>query len=362
MVDIDYHIPFTMSEILTLDNHGNIKANDLTQTNGLEILQKLSIGRLYRYDECCGTGFIVSISERGPLFLTCKHLAIDMFTNEEIQCCVCFDFAQSNYSIDSEEHFCGVFFKLELLGFASNYFDPTNSELDPITNCQYNLPFDAALFLVKNECICNNYFQLLPLVPAKLSLNPPNNEEIYTIGYMGNITMFTAPLTKISDKDIKKLNKSLIQGNITISRGNILEVGDLCCVSNPTTSGFSGSPVLYKQNDELKVWGIFLGGPALKDHEFLVQLALKLARNKAEAIDFLGSFDKSEYKCINYLKSDLQNSLTVNCVKRIYKKLINVSRKNNFFTVEKLNHNLCISLKRISGFLAYHNILIERIE
>ena len=355
-----------MSEILTLDSKGNIKTNDILQFKTNDSNPQFTIGRIYRLDNCAGTGFIVNSCRYGPLFLSCKHLATDMFISKELPCWVCFDLNQQHYSLyqsfitkDENDHICGRFFKLKLLGLASSIHDPICSELDSITNFPYNLPFDAALFFIKNKCTCNRFCKFPQFIPSKLTIPPSINEHIDIIGFMGRITMYTAPLTDVTNADLETMNNSLKEGNLAISRGNVISQGDVFCVSNPTTSGFSGSPVLREIDGNLITWGLFLGGPALIDHSFLVTLSNQIKNDENEAMNMLNHIDAEQYYCVNYFKKLLKSNLSVYCVKEVYEKMINVARRKNRYDKAILNHNLCLPLSRIAGFLEYYGVSIE---
>ena len=70
-----------MSEIFTLDSKYDLKIDDISQDIPIDISEQVSLGRVYRVDHCFGTGFIIATTQKGPILLTCKHIAIDMFTS-----------------------------------------------------------------------------------------------------------------------------------------------------------------------------------------------------------------------------------------------------------------------------------------
>ena len=368
MVDLDFHIQVIMSEILTLDSEGSIRSKDLSQVIDLNVLQQLSVGQIYRDDGVRGSGFIIGISDSGPLLLTCKHTAIDMFTNKLYDSFVNFEINQQGCSTDLiNRHSCGQFFKLQLLELASDLFDAKSQEIDPITGFDYNFEFDAALFIVKSECMCGRLCELPDLTPAKFYSQSLSNEMVYVLGFMGNITELTSPLTSLTESELNLMKTALPEGILTESKGNIINQGDLICITNPTTNGFSGSPVFVKISGGVYVWGIFLGGPALPDHKYLVNLSNLLALDKSEALKAIEQIDTNEIRCIKDYTNILRNrlmSLDLNTgvanIKSLYSRMISYSRKSQCYDERLLNHNLCLPLSRIKNFInRFGSLLIE---
>ena len=305
MVDLDFHIQVIMSEILTLDSEGSIRSKDLSQVIDLNVLQQLSVGQIYRDDGVRGSGFIIGISDSGPLLLTCKHTAIDMFTNKLYDSFVNFEINQQGCSTDLiNRHSCGQFFKLKLLELASDLFDAKSQEIDPITGFDYNLEFDAALFIVKSECMCGRLCELPDLTPAKFYSQSLSNEMVYVLGFMGNITELTSPLTSLTESELNLMKTALPEGILTESKGNIINQGDLICITNPTTKDYTN-----------------------------------ILRNRLMSLD---------------LNTGVAN------IKSLYSRMISYSRKSQCYDERLLNHNLCLPLSRIKNFInRFGSLLIE---
>ena len=201
------------------------------------------------------------------------------------------------------------------------------------------------------------------MTPLKLDIPPACPDNISILGYMGEITRVSAPLSYISDDDRNNLQRSLQMGCLTKSDGSITCRSGLYAITNPSVSGFSGGPV-YSVNDigEIVTWGLFLGGPALPEHKLFVNLANKLFQNSEEAIKEIKSIDKQEYPFfrlhLNSIKSDYNNP--IGCafgIKMLYTSIIKTSIIKGFRNVEELNHNLCLPLYRIFNFLNKYGII-----
>ena len=155
------------------------------------------------------------------------------------------------------------------------------------------------------------------MTPIKLDFPPPCPNNISILGYMGEITEFSAPLSYISDDDRNNLQRSLQKGCVTKSDGSITFRGSLYSITNPSVAGFSGGPV-YSVNEtgEIITWGLFFGGPALPEHKLFINLTNKLFQNTAEAIEEINSINLQEYPFFriykNIIKSDCDNP--IDCV------------------------------------------------
>ena len=219
------------------------------------------------------------------------------------------------------------------------------------------------MYLVEDKCSCGKTCKLPNLTPLKLDIPPACPDNISILGYMGEITRVSAPLSYISDDDRNNLQRSLQMGCLTKSDGSITCRSGLYAITNPSVSGFSGGPV-YSVNDigEIVTWGLFLGGPALPEHKLFVNLANKLFQNSEEAIKEIKSIDKQEYPFfrlhLNSIKSDYNNP--IGCafgIKMLYTSIIKTSIIKGFRNVEELNHNLCLPLYRIFNFLNKYGII-----
>ena len=367
MTDLEFNIPVIMSEIFTLDQHLNLRIGDFSQNILPSVLEAISLGRIYRLDKSFGTGFIIGINEKGPILLTCKHVVIDMFSSTIKKTWVCFDLDQSSHSLyeDMVNHVCGKFFRMKLLDLASNLYDLPSLDIDPITNFKYSLGFDAALYLVKNKCICGRVFELPKLTPAKLYLPPTRSDEnISILGYMGPITELAAPLTQISNSERNNLQKSLTVGCIAKSEGNITSCGDLYCISNPSVFGFSGGPVFsLQENGDLRIWGLFLGGPALTEHELFVRLGNKFNQSISDGIAEFNRIELDNYPLLKICKRLIKDEMhdIKSCMfilETLYNDAISCSIRKNLVTIELMNHNLCIPLYRIINLLRKYEIFL----
>ena len=352
-----------MSEIFTLDSRGRIQASNIIQNSVRTPAQTFTIGKIYREDGSSGTGFLVGRNHYGPIILTCKHVAIETFTEQHFQSWICFDEDQSSFSIeaDSRSHQCGRFYCLRLLDVASKFDDPYSVDVDPITLVHYSVELDAALFVLENTCRCMktlNYPQL-NYVPLTLE-KPPTEISIH--GFLGDINSRTAPLTDISPDEILALKRNLREGVFSISHGEILAVGDLCAITCPTTAGFSGSPVLAEYSGgDFKAWGLFISGPSLPEHEFFIRLVRSYLNDKNDAQSLLTSLDSSRYSFAALVSAYLfiefsHTNIFVPKVMSAYGSTIYEYRRNGFMDPRQLNHNLCIPFYRLAGFLRKNGI------
>lgn len=357
-----------MSEIFTLDSSGNILSQNISQNYALSSLPPLSIGKIFRGDGAYATGFAVGENSNGPIILTCKHVAINLFIREQMPCCICFEPDQSQYSLDNfiNKHKCGVAYSLRLLDIASASDDPQNSEVDAITGVEYAVPFDAALFQVENKCICGAPVSCPRLQYLQLTdQRPPRHISIH--GFMGDLTPNSVPLIDISSVELQTLQLSIRKGVLTVSEGELLDFGSLAAVTCPTTAGFSGSPLVADYSAQgLKVWGIFISGPALYEHEFFVTLANTYSLDKTKAKEMLENITPlshpyassiSPWLLFAYQAYDRRDFLAEVC--KAYASVIFEYRKKGYRYVTDLNHNLCLPLYRIAGFLRKHGILLN---
>ena len=369
MMDTDYmklDVESIMSEIFTLDNTGSLQSQSISQNTILQASNTFNVGKIYRDDGCSGTGFVVGWKNNGPMILTCKHVALDTFTHDKTKSYICFEEDQSMISFfeDYRYHQCGRFYKLTLIDVASPIDDPRVREADPITGVEYSLPFDAALFQMRNKCKCGNPLPYPNLKCIPLTTMPPSSPiEIY--GYLGEININSVPLVDITETELVSLRMHLKKGVITLSRGSVIRYGGLVAISCPTTAGFSGSPVVASyQLNETKAWGLFISGPAVEDHEFLHRLMNAYVRDKALAKDLLRNIDSAKYPYASSIANELRpkiphNWMFIQTVTSFYNSTIYQYRKTGYKSVLELNHNLCLPLARIQGFLRKNSIQIS---
>ena len=361
MGDLEYcHTRSIMSEIMTVDkNSKHLLVNALHQSSINPSLPKFSTPRIYREDGCTGTGFIVGFNSEGPLLLTAKHVAMDCFTETSLQCFVCFHESQINYPnrIFYRSHQCGILYSLELLAIASELFDEVKTEQDPITHENYGVKFDAAIFLIKSVCICGRGFPLPIVNSIKLKEIPSSDIKISIIGYMGQLSTATAPLIDLSNQDLSIVQTILHAGVLSESKGEIDSIGDMFAISCPTTAGFSGSPAIYEGEDgEIYAWGVFVGGPALEEHNILLRIANAFIKDKVVANKLICDLSDLDFPNKSSMLIELENGNLINYLKEKYLILIRQASISGKVSQESLNHNLVLPLRRIKGFLANYGI------
>ena len=111
-----------MSEIFTLDSTGSLQSQSISQNNILPASNIFSVGKIHRIDGASGTGFAVGSNISGPLILTCKHVALDVVTQYNVESWISFEDDQSIISLEEDDrnHQCGLFYCLILLDTASS--------------------------------------------------------------------------------------------------------------------------------------------------------------------------------------------------------------------------------------------------
>lgn len=352
-----------MSEIITVDSSNSLTINKLHQHPSNANLPKSSIAVVHTIENIKGTGFIIAIHPKGPILLTCKHVAIDVFTQTNRSCFACFDTSQTDYSISNSyspgRHICGLFYYLELIEVASNLYDQSLNEIDLITNTEYSVDFDAALFVVKNICSCGVNFPLPCLFPLRLYENPSNYTQISVIGFMGEISESSSPLKAFTQQELNEFQSHYFNGLLTESEGEINSIGNIAVISCPTTPGFSGSPVVCRnKNGEVEVWGLFLGGPALPEHKTFINIANCYLTDQVLAMNMLSQLPDEVCPMKNFILN--RNIPFISGVKYQYANVIYLGCTRGRYSQSVLNHNLCLPLSRIKGFLHHHGISLKK--
>ena len=355
-----------MSEIFTLDSTGSLQSQSISQNNILPASNIFSVGKIHRIDGASGTGFAVGSNISGPLILTCKHVALDVVTQYNVESWISFEDDQSIISLEEDDrnHQCGLFYCLILLDTASSRDDPELLEEDPITHINYSVSFDASLFQMQNICRCGAQvpYPQLTFVPLTTQL-PQNQISIY--GYLGELNANTVPLIDISESELDSLRVNLKKGIVTRSTGDVIQHGNLCAITCPTTAGFSGSPVVATyQNNEVKAWALFISGPALSDHMFYKRLLNYYVSDRNKAKLFIQNINPLEFPCASNAQKALLRRFSVDSwfipfAGASYGSVIYKYRKYGFKPVIELNHNLCLPLFRIQGFLRKNLICIN---
>ena len=266
---------------------------------------------------------------------------------------VCFHLDQSSYSFDDLilDHKCGVLYSLELFKIGPN--ENSSRDLDPITNCEYSVSCDFAMFKVLSLCICGKFCDLpllhMPVLsPREISVD----EELQIIGFMGPINEISSPLKALSEENKNLMCERLKPGKITISEGKSLRVGNLIAINNSTTPGFSGSPVLaVMENGIVCVVGVFVGGPAVYDHKILLEIASKSNQGLDQTIVLLRSLDLSIYpilgRLLSFLKRKNEEKNIFYYSQKFYMRAIALTHKMGFMSKSLLNHNLMLPLSRV---------------
>lgn len=293
------------------------------------------------------------------MLLTCKHIAEPQFRVQQEECYVCFETSQKGFNF-VQDHKCGRFYKLTLLAVASSDSDLLTNETDPITNEPYSVSFDAAMFKVNEICICGAYYALPELRPNLLAKDSPSNSEIKFVGFIGEISEKSAPLLPLTSNELRDISNTIIAGTLTERYGRVLNAGELIAISCPSTNGFSGSPVLWKSaiSGQLKAFAIFIGGPALSTHKKLLEIAsiahtdFEIARNLL--LNLMLSLGQIPAPALVIRNLDI----LLHIVQKMYGEAILDARQRNLVTTDTLNHNLCLPLKRIEGFLLKFSIAL----
>jgi hypothetical protein len=290
-----------------------------------------------------------------------------MSLSTRLDCYVCFEIDQQGCTLSNFcwNHICGQLYELQYLDEASAIYDPPIAETDPITGDDYSIEFDAALFIVKGVCICGNNWILPNLIPLPLSADVHEGSKIKVLGFMGTLSENSVPLVDISSLELTQLQAKMKTGVLTESYGTMIRRENLSCISAPTTVGFSGSPVLTQ--DRLGAWsvcGVFLGGPALAEHKKLLRLMVAYCRDKDEAQEIIREFASSSCRLLRsdsllLSRSFLREKTFENCLKSMYSSAIYRSRQEGSRTIDVLNHNLYLSVQRISSFLLRYRIAIN---
>ena len=348
-----------MTEIMTVDKSSkHLLVSALSQLPTNPALPKFSILRIYRADGCIGTGFIIGINSNGPILLANKHIAIDCFTETFSPCFVCFHESQIDYDkrFAFYPHECGFLYSVELLGMASDSIDKPRSEIDPLTGESYSVKFDAALFVIKALCICGRPFPLPDVHSIKLKKIHTFQKKVSIIGYMDPLTDSTAPLIDSSKQNLENVQIALPAGVLSESRGEIDAYGDLIAITCPTTAGFSGSPAIYEGEDgEIYAWGIFLGGPALRNHNIYLNIANTYVKDKSAGKEIISNLSAIDFPNKEFMLAQ-ENEALVHYMKMQYRNSIREASLSGAVSQDILNHNLVLPLRRIKKFLATNKV------
>jgi hypothetical protein len=345
-----------MSEVVTLGANGSLLVDNFTE-NSSEITGFLnSIGRVYN-PSGAATGFVVGYCAQGPLLLTCRHAAYDVFElYRKKNCIVCFEKSQFGYSFRTHNK-CGVFFRLKLLKEIPKFYSNFPTDFDPITNVEYVPNDDFCLFVIESRCRCGNYSQVPALSPIPLSTLSSCGDDILIIGYPGPFSYFSAPLKDLTKEEITNLGSIMQEGNMIQSKGKILAQGSLYAVSNPTIGGFSGSPILKKTGDgSFVAIGIFIGGVALPEHRELISISDHYIRNQDYCLNFI---QNSKIFCRLDLLNEFRSPGFIEGVKYYYNQTISHWRKSNPGSLDILNHNLGYPIFKIYSLLENYNINLQ---
>ena len=69
------------------------------------------------------------------------------------------------------------------------------------------------------------------------------------------------------------LKESLREDRLAWTEGEIIESAELFAITNTSTAGMAGSPLLVRDAEGWKVCGVLAGGPAVIGHYYLMKLA-----------------------------------------------------------------------------------------
>ena len=283
-----------------------------------------------------------------------------MFSCDLQPCWVSFDENQADYDLNlGINHQCGRLYELEFLERASSELDPYCEELDPITNNPYSIHFDACLFVVKEKCICKLMFPLPYLTPMPLCM--ADSEECSVVGFPGFLHKNSASLKSFSEIELDLVKKAMQEGVITKSSGSILQGETLYAINCPTIPGFSGAPVMASnENGEWQAWGIFLGGPSVPLHRKLIEIGYMYNMNRAGTRMLIDSLDFNMYRIIKERLIEAFNHYSVygfiTTIKTMHEEALLDAINAGIFSRACLNHNLCLPLQRIMGFLNHFEI------
>ena len=113
------------------------------------------------------------------------------------------------------------------------------------------------------------------------------------LGYPGTISSQTYALKPgATPEEVSELKKTLSLNELTWTEGEIIESGELLAISNTSTPGMAGAPLLIKVPGRWEVCGLLAGGPAAFGHCYLLKLA-SACRNQAKFEEVLNMFKES---------------------------------------------------------------------
>jgi hypothetical protein len=359
-------------EIITLDSLKGIKTGEKVSSWENCSLPEKSVGRIYTTRGGV-TGWVVytplpdSPLPNGALgiIVTVGHVKSLFTLNETEHFGISFELKPNPcyYTLISDihkgaEHTCTPeFLRLEAYSYDYNH---TKLHTDPLTHYPSPLQNDITLFYVLPSCPCGNAFSVPYSIRSLniLSVNPAENTACKVYGYPGAITR-QSTLSLIPHKDqvsveeINKVSKAMKKDTLIISNGEVLKLGeDLIAVDNSTSPGMAGSPIVVNENNEWKVAGMILGGPAVPGQfEFADMVTALKGNNKEKVLDILSKIISNENHHFNEVVLNICKSLKTLVIApevfmalalQTYKMLMKI-----YYTYcgsfEMMNHNLGLS-------------------
>ena len=260
-------------EIATVDQNNNLIGGFPILSNGNpHRLPIESVGRIYTSNGD-GTGFLYR-SSRGLMVISSKHLLHTGFDPKPLEY-IYVTFAlkhkfrrdkRTNHNTHPEYR------RLKPLPIDLEIFQ---QQFDPVTKCAYALPNDIIAFELIDICCCGRSVNPISMSGLRfLDTKPVRGEICVLLGYPGNISSETYALkSEANCIEVDNLEESLRQDRLVWTEGEIVESADLFAITNTSTAGMSGSPLLVRDTEGWKVCGVLAGGPAVIGHYYLLKLA-----------------------------------------------------------------------------------------
>lgn len=360
-----YPMPINSFEVFTINSatHTVKKTHKFDPYETKNMFPRYFVCKIYSDLKSVGTGFVHKTPSGQLLIITAHHVQKTIIS-EPSRYFACFQYKQKNlkleYSfekLDLNNHNCDKkIFKIIPTGLISNY---NAGQKDPVTNQLYSMDNDLTAFSLQDECLCGRKKKFPKFTFLEIGPVPNVNTRCFVFGYAGQDISLERVIPHSPEyfNILQTQSKNLRSNSLLWTKGKVISSGDLVAIDASSVPGFSGGPILYKDAQKWKIFGILLGGPAIQGHRELLSIYGHVKFNEIDSakqkIKDLGHLLPSDIfiDLKKILKSFLQISITeesLSYFKSRYYRLISHFCKTKEISKEllvaQLNHNLGIQV------------------
>lgn len=284
-------IPINSLEVFTIDSatHTVQKTNKFDPYETKNMFPRYFVCKIYSDLKKLGTGFVHKTPSGQLLIITAHHVQKTIFS-EPSRYFVCFQYKQKKLKLeyifekfDLNNHKCNKkIFKIIPTGLISNY---NAGQKDPVTNQLCSIDNDLTVFSLQNECICGRKKRFPKFTFLEIGPVPNVDTRCFVFGYAGpNISLESViPHSPEYFNILRTQSKNLRSNSLLWTEGKVISSGDLIAIDASSVFGFSGGPILYKDAQKWKIFGILIGGPAIQGHRELLSIYSHMKFNEIDS-------------------------------------------------------------------------------